>query len=427
MKIQSIHAREILDSRGNPTLEADVILDNGTIGRAAVPSGASTGSHEAHELRDKDPKRYNGKGVLQAVANVNGPIAQALHGADASDQKNIDDLLIKLDGTDNKEKLGANAILAVSLAAAKAAAAAQGIPLFQHINALANHPAMSLPLPLCNIINGGKHAAGSTDIQEFMIMPVGATSFKQALQMSAEIFHALGKLLAQKGYSTTVGDEGGYAPAVHDGNAEALALISEAVANAGYKTGEDVVFALDVAATELYQDGSYVLATEKTKKSADEMISFYEQLTTTYPVYSIEDGLAEDDWANWSKLTARLGASKQIVGDDLLVTNVRFLQRGIEEKAANAILVKVNQIGTLSETIAAVTMAQAAGWKAVISHRSGETEDTSIAHIAVGLGCGQIKTGSLSRTDRVAKYNELLRIEELLGDKAVFNGRITKS
>jgi enolase len=427
MKIQSIHAREILDSRGNPTLEADVILDNGTIGRAAVPSGASTGSHEAHELRDKDPKRYNGKGVLQAVANVNGPIAQALQGADVSDQKNIDDLLIKLDGTDNKEKLGANAILAVSLAAAKAAAAAQGIPLFQHINALANHPAMSLPLPLCNIINGGKHAAGSTDIQEFMIMPVGATSFKQALQMSAEIFHALGKLLAQKGYSTTVGDEGGYAPAVHDGNAEALALISEAVANAGYKTGEDVVFALDVAATELYQDGSYVLATEKTKKSADEMISFYEQLTTTYPVYSIEDGLAEDDWANWSKLTARLGASKQIVGDDLLVTNVRFLQRGIEEKAANAILVKVNQIGTLSETIAAVTMAQAAGWKAVISHRSGETEDTSIAHIAVGLGCGQIKTGSLSRTDRVAKYNELLRIEELLGDKAVFNGRITKS
>jgi enolase len=427
MQIQSIHAREILDSRGNPTLEADVILDNGTIGRAAVPSGASTGSHEAHELRDKDPKRYNGKGVLQAAANVNGPIAQALQGADASDQKNIDDLLIKLDGTDNKEKLGANAILAVSLAAAKAAAAAQGIPLFQHINALANHPVMSLPLPLCNIINGGKHAAGSTDIQEFMIMPVGATSFKQALQMSAEIFHALGKLLAQKGYSTTVGDEGGYAPAVHDGNAEALALISEAVANAGYKTGEDVVFALDVAATELYQDGSYVLATEKTKKSADEMISFYEQLTTTYPVYSIEDGLAEDDWANWSKLTARLGASKQIVGDDLLVTNVRFLQRGIEEKAANAILVKVNQIGTLSETIAAVTMAQAAGWKAVISHRSGETEDTSIAHIAVGLGCGQIKTGSLSRTDRVAKYNELLRIEELLGDKAVFNGRITKS
>ncbi len=427
MKIQSIHAREILDSRGNPTLEADVILDNGTIGRAAVPSGASTGSHEAHELRDKDPKRYNGKGVLQAVANVNGPIAQALQGADVSDQKNIDDLLIKLDGTDNKEKLGANAILAVSLAAAKAAAAAQGIPLFQHINALANHPVMSLPLPLCNIINGGKHAAGSTDIQEFMIMPVGATSFKQALQMSAEIFHALGKLLAQKGYSTTVGDEGGYAPAVHDGNAEALALISEAVANAGYKTGEDIVFALDVAATELYQDGSYVLATEKTKKSADEMISFYEQLTTTYPVYSIEDGLAEDDWANWSKLTARLGASKQIVGDDLLVTNVRFLQRGIEEKAANAILVKVNQIGTLSETIAAVTMAQAAGWKAVISHRSGETEDTSIAHIAVGLGCGQIKTGSLSRTDRVAKYNELLRIEELLGDKAVFSGRITKS
>jgi enolase len=427
MKIQSIHAREILDSRGNPTLEADVILDNGTIGRAAVPSGASTGSHEAHELRDKDPKRYNGKGVLLAVANVNGPIAQALHGADVSDQKNIDDLLIKLDGTDNKEKLGANAILAVSLAAAKAAAADQGIPLFQHINALANHPVMSLPLPLCNIINGGKHAAGSTDIQEFMIMPVGATSFKQALQMSAEIFHALGKLLAQKGYSTTVGDEGGYAPAVHDGNAEALALISEAVANAGYKTGEDVVFALDVAATELYQDGSYVLATEKTKKSADEMISFYEQLTTTYPVYSIEDGLAEDDWANWSKLTARLGASKQIVGDDLLVTNVRFLQRGIEEKAANAILVKVNQIGTLSETIAAVTMAQAAGWKAVISHRSGETEDTSIAHIAVGLGCGQIKTGSLSRTDRVAKYNELLRIEELLGDKAVFSGRITKS
>ncbi len=427
MKIQSIHAREILDSRGNPTLEADVLLDTGEQGRAAVPSGASTGSHEAHELRDNDPKRYNGKGVLQAVANVNGPIAQALQGIEADNQKNIDDILIKLDGTDNKEKLGANAILAVSLAVAKAAAVAQGIPLFEHINRLANGPAMSLPLPLCNIINGGKHAAGSTDIQEFMIMPVGASSFKQALQMSAEIFHALGKLLAQKGYGTTVGDEGGYAPAVHDGNAEALALISEAVAKAGYRIGDDVVFALDVAATELYQDGSYVLATEQTKKSADEMISFYEQLTTTYPVYSIEDGLAEDDWANWSKLTARLGASKQIVGDDLLVTNVRFLQRAIEEKAANAILVKVNQIGTLSETIAAVTMAQAAGWKAVISHRSGETEDTSIAHIAVGLGCGQIKTGSLSRTDRVAKYNELLRIEELLGDKAVFTGHITKN
>ena len=423
MKIQRIQGREILDSRGNPTLEADVYLDSGAMGRAAVPSGASTGSHEAHELRDGDSKRYNGKGVSQAVANVNGPIAQALQGVDAADQKNVDAIMIKLDGTENKEKLGANAILAVSLAVAKAAAASQNIPLFQHINQLANHPAMSLPLPLCNIINGGKHAAGSTDIQEFMIMPVGASTFRQAIQMSAEIFHALGKLLSQKGYATTVGDEGGYAPAVREGNSEALSLISEAVTMAGYRAGEDVVYALDVAATELYQDGSYVLATEKTKKSAEEMIAFYQQLTTNYPVYSIEDGLAEDDWANWTKLTASLGASKQIVGDDLLVTNVRFLKRGIEEQAANAILVKVNQIGTLSETIDAVTMAQAAGWKAVISHRSGETEDTSIAHIAFGLGCGQIKAGSMSRTDRVAKYNELLRIEELLGDKAVFAGR----
>jgi len=422
MNIASIHARQILDSRGNPTIEADIILEDGTLGRAAVPSGASTGSHEAIELRDGD-STYNGKSVLRAVANVNGEIQPALTGHDVCDQTGIDQLMIDLDGTDNKGRLGANALLAVSLAAAKAAAQTQKQPLYQYIADLAGNDQLVLPLPMMNIINGGKHAAGSTDIQEFMIMPVGAKSFSHCIQIGAEIFHALGKVLAAKGYSTTVGDEGGYAPAVKHGNAEALELIVEAVQKASYSLGTDVVLALDVASSELIQDGSYQLKTEAKTLSSTEMSDFYASLINQFPIASIEDGLGEDDWAGWKTLTARLGDHLQLVGDDLLVTNTAFLERGIAEKAANAILIKVNQIGTLSETINAVAMAHKAGWKAIISHRSGETEDTTIAHLAVGLGTGQIKTGSLSRTDRVAKYNELMRIEEALGDQAVFAGR----
>lgn len=422
MKIIDIHARQILDSRGNPTVEADVRLEDGTLGRAAVPSGASTGSHEAIELRDGGSE-YGGKSVLNAVANVNGEIREALVGYDAEEQAAIDQVMIELDGTANKGRLGANAILSVSLAVAKAAALSKGMPLYQYISELSGTSELSLPLPMMNIINGGKHAAGSTDIQEFMIMPVGAQSFSEALRMGAEIFQALGKVLSGKGYGTTVGDEGGYAPAVKNGNAEALELISEAVSKAGYTLGEDVVLALDVASSELVENGSYVLATEKKTLSSDEMVGFYADLTSRFPILSIEDGLGEDDWAGWQALTAKLGGSLQLVGDDLLVTNTEFLKRGISEKAANAILIKVNQIGSLTETIAAVKMAHEAGWKAVMSHRSGETEDTTIAHLAVGLNTGQIKTGSLSRTDRVAKYNELLRIEEELGDNAVFKGR----
>lgn len=422
MKIIDIHARQILDSRGNPTVEADVRLEDGTLGRAAVPSGASTGSHEAIELRDGGSE-YGGKSVLNAVANVNGEIREALVGYDAEEQAAIDQVMIELDGTANKGRLGANAILSVSLAVAKAAALSKGMPLYQYISELSGTSELSLPLPMMNIINGGKHAAGSTDIQEFMIMPVGAQSFSEALRMGAEIFQALGKVLSGKGYGTTVGDEGGYAPAVKNGNAEALELISEAVSKAGYTLGEDVVLALDVASSELVENGSYVLATEKKTLSSDEMVDFYADLTSRFPILSIEDGLGEDDWAGWQALTAKLGGSLQLVGDDLLVTNTEFLKRGINEKAANAILIKVNQIGSLTETIAAVKMAHDAGWKAVMSHRSGETEDTTIAHLAVGLNTGQIKTGSLSRTDRVAKYNELLRIEEELGDNAVFKGR----
>ncbi|HEU5121251.1 MAG TPA: phosphopyruvate hydratase [Candidatus Saccharimonadales bacterium] len=422
MKITDIHARQILDSRGNPTVEADVLLDDGTRGRAAVPSGASTGSHEAIELRDGDAA-YGGKSVLKAVQFVNTEINKALKGFDASDQTGLDQKMIDLDGTKNKGRLGANAILAVSMAAAKAAALSQKQPLYRYIAGLAGNDTLILPLPMMNIINGGKHAAGSTDIQEFMIMPIGATTFSQGLQMGAEIFHALGKVLKSKGYGTTVGDEGGYAPAVKAGNAEALELITEAVATAGYSLGEDVVLALDVASSELVQDDSYFLATENKPMSSLEMVAFYEDLTTRFPIASIEDGLSEEDWDGWKLLTERLGNKVQLVGDDLLVTNTDFLEKGIREQAGNAILIKVNQIGTLTETINAVKMAHAAGWKAVISHRSGETEDTTIAHLAVGLGTGQIKTGSLSRTDRVAKYNELLRIEEELGDAAVFAGR----
>lgn len=421
MNITDIHARQILDSRGNPTVEADVYLDDGTMGRAAVPSGASTGSHEAIELRDGDAA-YGGKSVLKAVGYVNGEIRDALMGHDASDQAGIDQLMIELDGTANKGRLGANAILAVSLAVAKAAAAAKKLPLYQYVAQLSGTEKLSLPLPMMNIVNGGKHAAGSTDIQEFMIMPVGADTFSKALQMGTEVFHSLGKVLHERGYGTTVGDEGGYAPAVKNGNAEALELIEAAVTKAGYSLGQDIVLALDVASSELIEDGQYVLNTEGKKLSSEEMVAFYKDLTSRFPIRSIEDGLGEDDWDGWKVLNAELGESVQLVGDDLLVTNTEFLQRGIEEKAANAILIKVNQIGSLTETIAAVKMAHDAGWKAVMSHRSGETEDTTISHLAVGLNTGQIKTGSLSRTDRVAKYNELLRIEEELGNEAHFAG-----
>ncbi len=423
MDIKSIHARQIIDSRGNPTVEADVILTDGTLGRAAVPSGASTGSNEAVELRDGGDA-FGGKGVMHAVGNVNGAIAQALVGHDASDQRGVDQIMIDLDGTPNKGKLGANAILAVSLAVAKAAAQSKKVPLYNYFRSLApGSDRLSLPVPMMNIINGGKHAAGSTDIQEFMIMPVGAATFTDAIRMGAEIFHALAKVLTEKGYGTTVGDEGGYAPHVKDGNAEALELIAQAVSKAGYTLGDDVVLALDVAASELYENGTYTLTTENRSLTSDQMVDWLVELTQKYPIASIEDGLAEDDWQAWAALTERLGDKVQIVGDDLLVTNVSFLKRGIDEKSANAILVKLNQIGTLSETIDAVSMAHNAAWRAIISHRSGETEDTTIAHLVVGLATGQIKTGSMSRTDRVAKYNELLRIEEQLGDGATYAGR----
>lgn len=425
MKISDIKARQILDSRGNPTVEADVMLEDGTLGRAAVPSGASTGSHEAIELRDGEAA-YGGKGVLKAVGYVNGEIREALLGGDVADQSAIDRLMIELDGTDNKGRLGANAILAVSLAVAKAAASSQALPLYRYVAKLAGNESLTLPLPMMNIINGGKHAANSTDIQEFMIMPVGAKTFSDCLRMGAEIFQALGKVLHEKGYGITVGDEGGYAPAVTNGNAEALELIEQAINKAGYQLGDDVVLALDVASTELLEDGMYRLVTEGKSLTSNEMVAFYQDLASRFPIVSIEDGLGEDDWGGWKALNAQLGNKIQLVGDDLFVTNTDFLKRGIDERAANAILVKVNQIGTLTETIEAVQMAHRAGWKAVMSHRSGETEDTTIAHLAVGLSTGQIKTGSLSRTDRVAKYNELLRIEEELqkdGGQAIFAGR----
>lgn len=423
--ITSIHARQILDSRGNPTVEADVVLENGVLGRAAVPSGASTGTHEAVELRDGDPKNFGGKSVLKAVEHVNGEIAKALVGQDVSDQAGLDKTMIDLDGTPNKSNLGANAILAVSLAVSKASASAQNKPLYQYLHEL-NHVTKNytLPVPLMNIINGGQHTDWqSTDIQEFMIAPVGAVTFTDAVRMGAEIFHALAKVLKNHNYATTVGDEGGFAPHVKAGNREALDLMSEAVGKAGYKLGEDVVFALDVAASEFYADGVYTLAKEQKKLTTDEMVAWVTELTHQYPIVSIEDGLAETDWEGWQKLTAVLGATTQIVGDDLLVTNTKFLDRAIKEKAANAILVKLNQIGTVTETLQAVDMASKNGFASIISHRSGETEDVSIAHVAVGLTTGQIKTGSLSRTDRLAKYNELLRIEEALGEKAVFAGR----
>lgn len=408
--IQSIKARQILDSRGNPTVEADVVLADGTLGRAAVPSGASTGAGEALELRDGDA-HWGGKSVYKAVENVNTVIAPALAGKDASDQKALDEAMLALDGTDNKAKLGANAILSVSLAAAKAVAASKGLPLWRYVADMTGSTP-SLPLPMMNIMNGGAHAAGSTDIQEYMIMPIGAQAIEDTLRIGTEVFHALKKILAAEGYATTVGDEGGYAPHVKGGNREPLELIKQAVEAAGYTLGTDVALALDVASSELYENGSYNLRTEGRTVSADELSGWYEQISGEFPLVSVEDGLDENDWANWTALTERVGSKLQLVGDDLLVTNTKLLRRAIDEKAANAILIKPNQIGSLTETIQAVQMAQQAGWNTVMSHRSGETEDVTISHLAVGLGCGQIKTGSLSRTDRVAKYNELLRIAE---------------
>ncbi|MCE9643013.1 MAG: phosphopyruvate hydratase [Candidatus Andersenbacteria bacterium] len=419
MTIQTIKGRQILDSRGNPTVEADVILEDGTLGRAAVPSGASTGTHEAVELRDDDKSKFGGKGVLKAVANINTEIAQALIGKDASDQKAIDQAMIDLDGTPNKGRLGANAILAVSLAAAKAAALSAKKPFYEYLGGLAGTSSYTLPMPMMNVINGGQHAAGSTDIQEFMIIPTGAATFSDAIRMGSEVFQQLKKVLHDKDYATTVGDEGGYAPHVKNGNAEALELISEAVKNAGYELGKDFVLALDVASSELYKDGQYHLETEGKTLTSDEMVDWYAELIEKFPIVSIEDGLAENDWDGWKKLTEKLGSKIQLVGDDLLVTNTEFLKRGIEEKAGNAILIKLNQIGTLTETMNAIALASQNSWNAIVSHRSGETEDTSIAHLVVGLATGQIKTGSLSRTDRVAKYNELMRIEEQLGAGAV--------
>ena len=408
--ISSITARQILDSRGNPTVEADVVLRDGTLGRAAVPSGASTGAGEALELRDGD-NGWGGKSVYQAVRNVNEIIAPALAGKDASDQTALDNAMLALDGTDNKSKLGANAILSVSLAAAKAAATAKKQPLWRYIaNMTGKSP--SLPLPMMNVMNGGAHAAFATDIQEFMIICKGAKTFEETLKMGTEIFHALAKILKNHDYPTTVGDEGGYAPRVRSGNREPLTLLSEAITSAGYMLGSDVVFAMDAASSEFYQDGRYELRCEGKSLSSEEMIDWLEALVNEFPIVSIEDGLAENDWSGWQQLRARIGDRIQLVGDDLLVTNTSLVQKAIDEHAANALLVKPNQIGSLTETIQAVSMAQDAGWKTVMSHRSGETEDTTISHLAVGLGCGQIKTGSLSRTDRIAKYNELLRIAE---------------
>ena len=416
--IEDIRAREILDSRGNPTLEVEVALTGGAWGRAAVPSGASTGVHEALELRDGDEARYGGKGVLQAVENVNTTIADELIGWDALDQVGIDKFLIGLDGTPNKERLGANAILGVSLAVAKAAAAALGLPLYRYVGGVS---ARTLPVPLMNILNGGKHAADSTDLQEFMIVPAGAPSFAEALRWGAETYHALKSVLRDKGYNTNVGDEGGFAPTLSS-NEEAVELILEAIERAGYEPGEDIYLALDPAASEFYHDGRYVLKKEGRTLTGEEMVAFYEDWVEKYPIISIEDGLAEDDWEHWGLLTSRIGDRVQIVGDDLLVTNVKRVRRAIEEGAANSLLCKVNQIGTLTEAIAAVSMAQRAGWTVIVSHRSGETEDVTIADLAVALNTGQIKSGAPCRSDRVAKYNRLLRIEEELEETGIYAG-----
>ncbi len=416
--IADVHAREILDSRGNPTLTVTVRTSTDVAGEAAVPSGASTGVHEAVELRDGDKKRYGGKGVLQAVANVNGPLRDAVRGMPVDDQGGIDRRMLELDGTSNKSKLGANAILGVSLAVAHAAANANGQQLFQY---LGGSNAVTLPVPMMNVINGGKHAEGALQFQELMIVPLGAPSFHEAVRYGSEVFHELGKVLKKKGYPTTVGDEGGYAPPLRHIE-EALGYLGDAVTNAGYKLGGDVAFALDPAASEFCENGEYQAVVAEPKLSASGMIDLYEKLLKAYPIVSIEDGLAEDDWAGWKELTRRLGDRVQLVGDDLFVTNVTFLQRGIDEHVANAILVKVNQIGTLTETIATVRLAQKNNYNTVISHRSGETADTTIADIAVALNAGQIKTGSLSRSDRVEKYNRLMGIEEILGSAAKYPG-----
>ncbi|MEQ8407627.1 MAG: phosphopyruvate hydratase [Gammaproteobacteria bacterium] len=420
--IKDIKAREILDSRGNPTIEADVILESGVIGTACAPSGASTGSREALELRDKDASRYLGKGVLKAVGNVNGPIKAALVGCASEDQKALDDLMLDLDGTENKSKLGANAILAVSLAAARAAATAQDIPLYQHIAQLNGSEGMySLPVPMMNIVNGGEHADNNVDIQEFMVQPTGASSFTEALRYGAEIFHALKSVLAKQGLSTAVGDEGGFAPNLPS-NAAALDAILQAIELAGLKAGQDIHLALDCAASEFYADGQYNLKGEGKSYDSGQFAEYLAKLSQDYPILSIEDGMDESDWDGWAKLSAQIGDKVQLVGDDLFVTNTSILQRGIDEKIANSILIKFNQIGSLTETLAAINMAKQAGYTAVISHRSGETEDTTIADLAVATAAGQIKTGSLCRSDRVAKYNRLLRIEEQLGSAAIYNG-----
>ncbi len=412
-------AREILDSRGNPTIEVECLLEDGALGRAAVPSGASTGAHEAVERRDGDPLRYGGKGVLGAVAAVHGELSDALIGLDAEDQQGIDAAMIELDGTPNKARLGANAILGVSLAVAKAAADSCGLPLYRYVGGTA---ARMLPVPMMNIINGGAHADNGLDFQEFMILPVGADRFSEALRWGAEVFHALKAELARQGLSTAVGDEGGFAPAVR-GAGHALDLVMAAIEKAGYRPGQDMLIGLDCAATEFFKNSNYNLKREGKILSANELVSFLDALCAGYPVCSIEDGMAEDDWSGWSALTARIGSRVQLVGDDLFVTNASRLARGISDGIANSILIKVNQIGTLSETLAAVNMAHRAGYTAVMSHRSGETEDSTIADLAVATGCGQIKTGSLSRSDRLAKYNQLLRIEAELGDVACYAGR----
>ena len=418
-EISDIRGREVLDSRGNPTVEVEVELSDGSFGRAIVPSGASTGIHEAWEMRDGDEKRYNGKGVLKAVESVNVEIADALLGMDGRDQVGLDATMIELDGTENKGRLGANAILGVSLAVAKAAAVSCNLPLYRY---LGGSNARTLPVPMMNIMNGGKHAAGATDLQEYMIMPVGAESFSEGLRWGVEIYHMLKKVLASKGYGTTVGDEGGFAPRVKS-NAEPFELMMEAIEKAGYRPGEDIMFAMDPATSEIYEDGLYNMAVEGKKLTGEEMVEFFVNLCNKYPIISIEDGLAEDDWDNWVLLVEKLGKKVQLVGDDLLVTNVKRIEKAMELKAANSLLCKVNQIGSLTESIQAVQMVQHHNWTAVVSHRSGETEDNTISDLVVAMNAGQIKTGAPARSDRVAKYNQLLRIEEELGDTAVYPGR----
>lgn len=422
MNISSIHARQILDSRGNPTVEADVVLKDGSFGRASVPSGASTGVNEAVELRDGG-KKYLGKGVTKAVENINKRINPVLVGTDAFDQEKVDRTMITLDGSPNKSKLGANAILAVSLATAHAAAKSQNIPLFKYFaqTAQLDTKKFRLPLPMMNIVNGGKHGDWGTDIQEYVIIPKGAKSFSEALRMGSEVFHTLGKILQKKGYFKAIGDEGGYALVFKNGNTEPFELISEASESLGYKIGRDILLGIDAAASEFYKNSTYKLKSEKKEFTSKQMNEFWQDLIKKYEISSVEDPLDQDDWDGWVELEKMIGKNAQLIGDDIFVTNTKFLERGIRVKAANSILIKVNQIGTLTETFQAVKMARQAGWNAIISHRSGETEDTTISHLVVGLGTGQIKTGSVSRTDRVAKYNELLRIEEMLGKQAEFS------